>query len=81
MQQETLYTVVQVRQDREGTEIFVKFPEFVAPDPQTLKWTDEKGIEHVFRSYGRLGVSSMPEGYTYWSDDRDVYDVNIISLI
>jgi len=75
------YSIVRAEEDKHGTTVFVRFPPGESPGPEELVWTDIKGQDHYFKSYGRLCCPSMPEGYTYWSDDKGFEDVNVISLI
>ena len=75
------YSVVRVEEERDGSSVFIKFPDGLAPNPATLVWHDAAGKPHEFKSYGRLVCSSKPLGYTYWSDDVGIEGVNVISLV
>ena len=75
------YSVVRVEEERDGSSVFIQFPEGVEPNPAVLVWHDASGKPHEFKSYGRLVCSSKPRGYTYWSDDAGIEGVNVISLV
>ena len=75
------YSVIRVEEERDGSSVFIRFPEGVEPNPTALVWHDASGKPHEFKLYGRLVFSSKPRGYTYWSDDAGIEGVNVISLV
>jgi len=69
------YSVVKIQDDRYGREVFIKFDSGHSPNPDTLVWEG-----HTYKSYGSLICSSKPRGFTYWSDDKSVAHINVVSL-